>query len=97
MGLRQFEDRLDLVVGIHFYGDLISLGQRILFEKIGVLHTKRPGLPVAGLKGNGLLREIDALDRAWPTEGELAELPVARIERLVSERFGEGRWNLEFP
>jgi lipoate-protein ligase A len=40
---------------------------------------------------------VDAMHRAWPTEGELAELPAARIAGLIAERFGQPGWNLEFP
>jgi lipoate-protein ligase A len=40
---------------------------------------------------------VDAVDRAWPTQDALAEVPAARIDRLIADRFGQRRWNLEFP
>lgn len=39
---------------------------------------------------------VDAVDRAWPTQGELGEIPSARIAGLVAERFGQRGWNLEY-
>jgi lipoate-protein ligase A len=40
---------------------------------------------------------VDAIDRAWPTQGELTELPATRITALIAQRFGQRSWNLEFP
>jgi lipoate-protein ligase A len=40
---------------------------------------------------------VAAIDRAWPTESELAEWPAPSVAGLVAERFGCKRWNLEFP
>jgi lipoate-protein ligase A len=40
---------------------------------------------------------VEAVDRAWPTPGGLAESPASRIARLIAERFGRRSWNLEFP
>jgi len=40
---------------------------------------------------------VGAIDRAWPTQSELAEWPAARVARLIADRFGREKWNLEFP
>jgi lipoate-protein ligase A len=40
---------------------------------------------------------VAAIDRAWPTHGELSEMPTAKIDELIATRFGQRSWNLEFP
>lgn len=40
---------------------------------------------------------IDALVRAWPTDGVLENWPAARVASLVDGRFGRDDWNREFP
>ena len=40
-----------------------------------------------------LLRAVDA---AWPTNGELADWPRARVQKLVSERYSCDSWNLDY-
>jgi lipoate-protein ligase A len=40
---------------------------------------------------------LSAVDRAWPTEGPLVDLPRDRCQSLVAERFGREDWNLQFP
>jgi lipoate---protein ligase len=40
---------------------------------------------------------IRAIDAAWPTNGELTDLPEQRVDQLVATRFGNIRWNYEFP
>lgn len=40
---------------------------------------------------------VEAVDRAWPTQGKLTEWPAARVAGLVADRFGCAKWNLEFP
>jgi lipoate-protein ligase A len=40
---------------------------------------------------------VDAVHRAWPTQEDLAELPAVRIADQIAARFGQRRWNLEFP
>ena len=37
-----------------------------------------------------------ALDAAWPTTGELMDVPMSRVENLVATRFGQASWNLEY-
>jgi lipoate-protein ligase A len=37
-----------------------------------------------------------ALDAAWPTTGELTDVPMSRVENLVATRFGQASWNYEF-
>ena len=37
---------------------------------------------------------IEALDVAWPTTSELADVPMARVEELVATRFGRDRLEL---
>src|SRR5262249_45351817 len=39
---------------------------------------------------------IEALDRAWPTEVELNDVPLAKVRELVATRFGRREWNYEF-
>jgi lipoate-protein ligase A len=38
----------------------------------------------------------DALRAAWPTWGELADWPRARVANLVDERYGLETWNLAY-
>lgn len=38
----------------------------------------------------------DAVGAAWPTESELTDFPMSRVDHLVAERFGSDRWNYEF-
>jgi lipoate-protein ligase A len=38
---------------------------------------------------------VGALAAAWPAAGELTEIPHARVERLVRERFSRDEWNYE--
>jgi len=40
---------------------------------------------------------VKSIDHAWPTDSELDEWPGARVAELVAERFGEKKWNYEFP
>lgn len=40
---------------------------------------------------------LGALDRAWPTVGEVTDWPLERMQQLVADRFGRDAWNLEFP
>ena len=40
---------------------------------------------------------IDALIGAWPTKGELINVPSARVKGLVARRFGQRAWNFELP
>jgi lipoate-protein ligase A len=40
---------------------------------------------------------VDALMRAWPTDGVLENWPAALVASLVDERFRRDEWNLEFP
>jgi lipoate---protein ligase len=39
---------------------------------------------------------MDAIETAWPTTGELADVPMSRVEQLVAQRFDNDRWNFEF-
>ena len=39
---------------------------------------------------------IEAIDRAWPTTGEVADWPKDRVAALVAERFSDDSWNSEF-
>jgi lipoate-protein ligase A len=39
---------------------------------------------------------VEALDAAWPTAGEVTDVPRARVSELVEARFGQASWNLEF-
>ena len=39
---------------------------------------------------------VEAIGRAWPTEGELADWPSGRVAGLVAERFSQESWNFEF-
>lgn len=39
---------------------------------------------------------IDAVDAAFPTTGELTDVPVARVRELVEKRFSRDDWNREF-
>jgi lipoate-protein ligase A len=41
-------------------------------------------------------RLIEAVDAAWPTEGELIDWPRERVASLVAQRFSRDEWNLEF-
>jgi lipoate-protein ligase A len=38
---------------------------------------------------------VAAIDAAFPTAGELADVPLARVEELVATRFGRDSWNRE--
>jgi lipoate-protein ligase A len=38
---------------------------------------------------------IDAIDAAFPTIGELIDIPVGRVQGLVATRFARGSWNRE--
>jgi lipoate-protein ligase A len=40
---------------------------------------------------------VDAVDRAWPTNGTVTEFSMERVANLVAARFGQRKWNLEFP
>jgi lipoate---protein ligase len=40
---------------------------------------------------------VEAVDRAWPTNSELAEWPQRQVVDLAADRFSCDRWNLEFP
>jgi lipoate-protein ligase A len=40
---------------------------------------------------------VDALIAAWPTIGELKDIPLARVKELVASRFGQRAWNFELP
>lgn len=43
-------------------------------------------------------RELaNALRIAWPASTQLADLPTSRVADLVANRFGNDRWNYEFP
>jgi lipoate-protein ligase A len=44
----------------------------------------------------GRERLVEAMDAAFPTIGELAIVPVARVEELVATRFGRDSWNRDF-
>jgi lipoate---protein ligase len=44
----------------------------------------------------GRLDLTAAVDRAFPTTGQLVAWPWARVEQLVGERFGRDDWNLVF-
>jgi lipoate-protein ligase A len=37
-----------------------------------------------------------AIDSAWPTTGELTDIPASRIKKLVATRFATDAWNYEF-
>jgi lipoate---protein ligase len=39
---------------------------------------------------------VDAVIGAFPMAREPEEIPLSRVERLVTERFGNDRWNYEF-
>jgi lipoate-protein ligase A len=39
---------------------------------------------------------VEAIGRAWPTEGELADWPCDRVAGLVTDRFSQRSWNFEF-
>jgi lipoate-protein ligase A len=39
---------------------------------------------------------VQAIDRAWPTSGELTTWPRERVAALVAERFSQRSWNYEF-
>jgi lipoate-protein ligase A len=39
---------------------------------------------------------VDAVDAAWPTAGEITEVPTSRVEELVATRFSRDDWNYEF-
>jgi lipoate---protein ligase len=39
---------------------------------------------------------IDAVSAAFPTDGELADVPLTLVEELVATRFGTDSWNYEF-
>jgi lipoate-protein ligase A len=39
---------------------------------------------------------IEALDAAWPSTGELTDVPLPRVSNLVANRFGRDDWNYEF-
>jgi len=38
----------------------------------------------------------DALDSAWPTDGNIATWPTKRVAELVDSRFARDDWNFEF-
>lgn len=40
---------------------------------------------------------LESVGKAWPTEIALSDWPAAGTAKLVEERFGQDRWNLEFP
>ncbi len=40
---------------------------------------------------------IVALTAAWPTTGELENVPLAQVKELVANRFGKQAWNFELP
>ena len=42
------------------------------------------------------LQLVAAIDAAWPTTGELTEVPLSRVKDLVATRFGQHGWNFEF-
>jgi lipoate---protein ligase len=39
----------------------------------------------------------EAIDRAWPTQGEVENWPADRVAVLAAERFSRDEWNLSFP
>jgi lipoate-protein ligase A len=39
---------------------------------------------------------VQAIDRAWPTSGELTVWPQEQVAGLVAERFSQRSWNYEF-
>jgi lipoate-protein ligase A len=39
---------------------------------------------------------VQAIDRAWPTSGQLTTWPHERVAALVAERFSQRSWNYEF-
>jgi hypothetical protein len=40
---------------------------------------------------------VGAVDRAWPTEGDVTDWPAQQVTNLAAERFNCDRWNLAFP
>lgn len=40
---------------------------------------------------------VDALTTAWPTNGELKDVPLTRVKELVASRFGQQAWSFERP
>jgi lipoate---protein ligase len=40
---------------------------------------------------------VDALGAAWPATGELKDVPIARVQKLVADRFGQRKWTFELP
>jgi lipoate-protein ligase A len=40
---------------------------------------------------------IEAIGRAWPTQGEIDDWPADRVAELAAERFSRDEWNYSFP
>lgn len=39
---------------------------------------------------------LEAINSAWPTSGELTDVPMSRVENLAATRFANDEWNYEF-
>jgi hypothetical protein len=45
----------------------------------------------------GRQKLVEALGAAWPAQGELKNVPLARAHELVASKFSQREWNFELP
>jgi lipoate-protein ligase A len=86
-----------------YHGTLLYDFDLTLVEKLLLMPPRQPDYRGARRHSDFVMnlpasREqlIDAVNVAWPTDGELTGVPMSRVKNLVSTRFANNDWNYEF-